>query len=107
MLVLLVLIHLYRPNVTQVDLGARSGCHSNVTEIKVVFFISFFYFFTYLLIFTCYFARFGCFACFGRFAHFGGFVSAVLLSCFGFKYMPICAACYSLFELRHMKLNLC
>ena len=53
MLVVLVLIHLYRPNVTQVDLGARSGCHSNVTEIKVVFFyfVSF-YLFTYLLIFT-------------------------------------------------------
>ena len=32
MLVVLVLIHLYRPNVTQVDLGARSGCHSNVRQ---------------------------------------------------------------------------
>lgn len=37
MLVVLVFIHLYRLNVTQVDLGARSGCYSNVTEIKVVF----------------------------------------------------------------------
>ena len=49
MLVVLVLIHLYRPNVTQVDLGARSGCHSNVTEIKVVFFCFFFCFFVFLL----------------------------------------------------------
>ena len=101
MLVVLVLIHLYRLYVTQVDLGARSDCYSNVTDlIETVFFCLFVFFllFSLICLFTCHFARFGCFACFGRFAHFGGFVSAVLLSCFGFKYMPICAAFYSLFE---------
>ena len=30
---------LYRPDATHGDLGARSGCHCNVTEIKAVFFI--------------------------------------------------------------------
>ena len=46
--VVLVLIHLFRPganlrchDVTHVDPGARSHCHSNVTEIKAVFFLFF------------------------------------------------------------------
>ena len=54
-LVLLVLIHLYRPgenlwchDVTHLDFrSARSGCHGNVTGIKAV---TFFNFFIYLLI---------------------------------------------------------
>ena len=38
-------------NVTHVDLSARSGCHSHVTEIKVVFFFNFFiYLLTILLV---------------------------------------------------------
>jgi len=66
----LALIHLsgLRCNdVTRVDLGARSGCHSDVLEIKAV-----------------YFTRFGRFAHFGRFASFGGFVLLGLFRCFGF-----------------------
>ena len=43
--------------------GARSGCHSNVTEIKAVIFLTFPFIF----------ARFGRFGGFGRFGRFGGF----------------------------------
>ena len=92
----------YRPgenfrchDVTHVDFrGARSGCHGNVTEIKVVIFQLFHYLLIILLVsavsvvsvvsFRSFrwfrwfrfgrFAGFGGFACFGRF---GGFVSLV------------------------------
>ena len=63
----LALIHLsgLRCNdVTHVDLGTRSGCHSNIPEIKAVFF-SLFHVFTYYL------------TRFGRFARFSGFVLVV------------------------------
>ena len=49
--------------------GARSGCHSNVTEIKAVIFLTFPFIF----------ARFGRFGGFARFGRFGGFVSVVSL----------------------------
>ena len=66
----LVLIHLSKcHDVTHVakeqDLGTRSGCHSNVPEIKAVLLFNFFYLFIFI--------------CFGRFACFGGFVSVVSL----------------------------
>jgi len=56
-------------HVTHADLGTRSGCHSNVPEIKAVFYKLFH-------LFTCYFTRFG------RFTRFGGFVSLVLVDSF-------------------------
>ena len=67
-------------DVTHVDLGTRSGCHSNVPEIKAVFF----FLFELFHLFTCYFTRFGGFGGFGGFGSFGGFVSVVSFRCFGF-----------------------
>ena len=79
-LVLLVLIHLYEPyanlwwhDVTHVDLGTRSGWHSNVPEIKVVFF----FFPTLKLFIYLLFYSFRSFC-------FSGFVSVVSFRCVGF-----------------------
>ena len=80
----LVLIHLSKcHDVTRVakeqDLGTRSGCHSNVPEIKAVFSLTFL--FIYLLFYSFRLFRWSRFA---HFCGFDGFVSVVSFRCFGF-----------------------
>ena len=103
---MLVLKHLYRSgtnlgchDVTHVDLGVRSGCLSNVTEIKAIFLI--FHLFTYY------------FTHFGHFSSFGCFISLVMFRSFQLFHfvtsgLSTCALSWTWSDsLCHMEINLC